>query len=356
MTANSSIVTKSAFGTTPGGQSVELYTLRNRKGAEAKIMTHGGIVTSLRMPDHNDTLGEIVLGCDEFEPYLKNDPYLGALIGRYGNRIAGGKFSLNGSTYQLATNNGPNHLHGGIKGFDKVVWKVARAEVSGQGPQLELNYLSADGEEGYPGNLNVTATYTLTNDNALRLDFSATTDRETICNLTNHSYFNLAGSGNILGHEVWINADKFTPVNENLIPTGELRSVDGTPFDFRKPTAIGARINTNDEQLKFAKGYDQNWVINKPAGKLDVIARVFESMTGRVLEVLSTEPGTQFYTGNFLTGSVVGRGGWAFQFRNGFCFEPQHFPDSPNQPDFPSAVLRPGERYQNTIIYRFSVR
>jgi aldose 1-epimerase len=277
------------------------------------------------------------------------------MIGRYGNRIAKGKFTLDGKEYTLAINNGPNALHGGLKGFDKVVWEpkiLARSE----GPSLQLRYTSKDGEEGYPGNLSVTAVYTLTDDNALKLEYTATTDKDTVINLTQHSYFNLAGKGDILNHTVMILADKFTPVDSTLIPTGELKPVEGTPFDFRTPTPIGARIGQDDEQLKFGGGYDHNWVINKPMGKLGLMARVFEPTSGRVLEVLSTEPGLQFYTGNFLDGKLTGKGGWVYQRRNAFCMEPQHYPDSPNQPNFPSVVLKPGQVYKNTIIFKFSVR
>ncbi len=349
-------ISKQPFGAAPDGQPVELYTLRNAKGAEATIMTYGGTVTSLKVPDKDGKLGDVVLGYDKLDGYLANSPFFGCLVGRYGNRIAKGRFTLEDKTYTLVTNNPPNHLHGGPKGFDKVVWKAVKAEVGPQGPQLVLNYLSKDGEEGYPGNLKVTATYTLTDDNALRLDYTATTDKATVCNLTQHSYFNLAGKGDILGHVVTINAETFTPVDSTLIPTGEMKPVEGTPFDFRKPTAIGARINAADEQIKFGGGYDHNWVINKPSGQLGLQARIEEPTTGRVLEVLSTEPGVQFYTGNFLDGSITGKAGWVYQHRNGFCFEPQHYPDSPNHPQFPSTELKPGQTYQNTIIYKFSVK
>ena len=343
------------FGQIADGTVVDCYTLCNRNGAEARIITYGGLVISLKVPDRNGQMGDVVLGYDKLEGYLKDTPYFGALIGRYGNRIAKGKFTLDGQQYTLVTNNFPNALHGGLKGFDKVVWK-AKILVSRAGPALELQYTSKDGEEGYPGNLSVTAVYTLTDDNALRLDYTATTDKASVLNLTQHSYFNLAGKGDILNHQVMIPADKFTPVDSTLIPIGDLRPVEGTPFDFRKPTAIGARINQQDEQLKFGGGYDHNWVINKEMGYLGVMARVYEPATGRVLEVLSTEPGLQFYTGNFLDGKITGKGGWVYQFRNGFCMEPQHYPDSPNQPNFPSVVLKPGEVYKNTIIYRFTVQ
>jgi len=355
--ANSSkaTITKMPFGRTPEGQLVELYTLRNPKGMEATIMTYGGIVTSLKVPDRNGRFDDVVLGYDNLDGYLTNSPYFGALIGRYGNRIARGKFTLDGVEYQLAKNNGPNHLHGGLKGFDKVVWTVAEAEVGDHGPELELTYLSKDGEEGYPGNLKVKATYTLTEDNALQLKFKAATDKATVCNLTHHSYFNLAGGGDVLGHVVQINAGTFTPVDGGLIPTGELMPVAGTPFDFRAPTAIGAHINeTNNEQIKFAGGYDDNWVLNKKsAGGLELAARVSAPATGITMEVWTTSPGLQFYTGNFLDGTITGKGGKVYQFRDSFCMEPQHFPDSPNHPAFPTTELKPGETYQNTIIYKF---
>lgn len=343
------------FGTTPDGAAVELYTLRNSSGMEAKISNYGGIVVSLRVPDRAGHYGDVVLGYDRLAGYLKETPYFGCLVGRYGNRIARGKFTLEGQTYSLATNNYPNALHGGLKGFDKVVWQ-AKASRTKAGPTLELTYVSKDGEEGYPGNLAVKAVYTLTEDNGLRLDYTATTDKPTVVNLTQHSYFNLAGKGDILGHVVEMPADRFTPVDATLIPTGELRPVEGTPFDFRKPTTIGARIQQEDEQLRFGGGYDHNWVFPKKSGSLSLLARVSEPTTGRVLEVLSTEPGLQFYTGNFLDGKIVGKRGQSYAYRSGFCMEPQHFPDSPNQPAFPSTVLRPGDTYRNTIIYRFSVR
>lgn len=348
-------ISQGPFGMTPDRQLIDIYTLRNSKGMEARICNYGGIVVSLKVPDRNGKFEDVVLGYDNLDGYLKNNPYFGCLVGRYGNRIAKGKFTLDGVEYTLACNDGPNHLHGGRKGFDKVVWE-ATPFMSARGPALKLTYTSKDGEEGYPGNLKVTAIYTVTEDNELRLDYTATTDKPTIVNLTHHSYFNLAAKGDILDHEVMINADKFTPVDETLIPTGELRPVEGTPFDFRKPTKIGARINNDDQQLKFGKGYDHNWVINKPMNVLGLMARVYEPSSGRVMEVWSTEPGLQFYSGNFLDGTIRGKYGWVYQFRHGFCMEPQHYPDSPNKPNFPSVVLRPGEVYKNTIIYKFSVK
>jgi aldose 1-epimerase len=343
------------FGAGPNGEVVELYTLHNVKGAEARIMTYGGIVESLKMPDRTGHFDDVVLGYDDLDSYLKESPYFGALIGRYGNRIGGAKFTLDGTTYALAANNGPNTLHGGLKGFDKRVW-TAQTRIDPGGPQLILSYLSKDGEEGFPGNLKVTATYTLENDNSLRLEYSATTDKDTVVNLTHHGYFNLAGKGDILGHVVMIPADRFTPVDSTLIPNGELRPVQGTPFGFRAPTAIGARIGQDDEQLKFGKGYDHNWVINKKFGEMTLMARVTEPNSGRVMEVWSTEPGLQFYSGNFLDGTITGKGGWVYANRNAICMEPQHYPDSPNKPDFPTVELKPGETYHNVIVYRFSAQ
>jgi aldose 1-epimerase len=348
-------ISEQPFGKTADGTLVKLYTLRNENGMVATICNYGGIVTTLKVPDRDGKLGDVVLGYDDLAGYLKETPYFGALIGRYGNRIAKGKFTLNGTTYTLATNNAPNALHGGLKGFDKVVWK-AEPYVTRDGPVLELEYTSKDGEEGYPGTLKVKAVYRLTKDNSLRLDYTAITDKDTVVNLTQHSYFNLKGKGDILGHVVKINADKYTPVDSTLIPTGQIPPVANTPFDFRKPTPIGARINDNNEQLKFGGGYDHNWVMQNQSGKLGVQARVTEPTTGRVLDVLSTEPGLQFYTGNFLDGTIKGKGGQVYNFRNGFCMEPQHYPDSPNQAHFPSVVLRPNHTYKNTIIYRFSTQ
>jgi aldose 1-epimerase len=361
MSKSNSSISKAAFGNMPDGTPVEIYTLRNAKGAEACIMTYGGIVQKLTMPDKNGNYADIVLGFDGLNGYTQPSyvnacPYFGALIGRYGNRIGGAKFTLEGQTYTLATNNGPNSLHGGLKGFDKVVWTAVKADVGSEGPRLTLNYLSKDGEEGFPGNLNVTATYTLTDDNALKLTFSATTDKPTVVNLTHHSYFNLAGQGNgdILDHIVYINSDQTTPVDSGLITTGTFADVTGTPFDFRKPTAIGARINDPDTILQYGPGYDHNWVINKPAGKFGLMARVMEPASGRVMEVWSDEPGLQFYTGNFLDGTLTGKDGKVYQRRNAFCMEPQHYPDSPNKANWPSVELKPGQTYHNTIEYKFS--
>ena len=352
----SDTVTHAPYGKTPAGVAVELYTLHNRQGMEAKIMTYGGIITSLTAPDRKGHYADVVLGYDSLAGYLKGTSYFGALIGRYGNRIAHGQFTLDGVSYKLATNDGPNTLHGGVVGFDKVVWKVTDASVKGKGPQLALSYTSRDGEEGYPGNLKVDAVYTLTDDNTLRLELTAVTDKDTPVNLTQHSYFNLRGHGDILSHELQIPGGRFTPVDSTLIPTGQLQPVAGTPFDFRKATAIGARIDTADEQLKNGKGYDHNWVLDKRGGVLGPVATVYDPESGRVLEVSSTEPGVQFYSGNFLDGKSVGKGGWAYERRNALALEPQHFPDSPNQANFPSVILKPGQTYHNTIIYKFTSR
>jgi len=345
-------IVRAPFGKTAEGEPVEIYTLRNKNGMEVRIMTYGGIVVSLTALDRNGKYADVVLGYDNLADYLKYNYYFGALIGRYANRIGGAQFVLEGKTHKLTKNNGQHCLHGGFKGFDKVVWQ-AKAMETDKGPALELTYLSRDGEEGFPGNLYVKAIYTLTNENELKLDFTATTDTPTVCNLTHHSYFNLAGEGDVLNHELHINANHFTPADATQIATGELKPVDGTPFDFRKPVKIGARINHDDPQLKFGKGYDHNWVINKQPCELGLVARVWEPTTGRVMEVLSTKPGAQFYSGNNLDGHR-GKGDRIHRPRAAFCIEPGHFLDSPNKPHFPSAVLRPGQVYQNTIIYRFS--
>jgi len=348
--------TKQPFGQTADGTAVDLYTLTNDTGCEAKITNYGGIVVALSVPDRAGEADDVVLGYDNLADYIKDSPYFGALVGRYGNRIAEGRFTLNGVEYTLARNeNGQNHLHGGDVGFDKAVWQAR--EVAGEGgPGLELTYVSDDGEEGYPGRLRVKVVYTLTGDSGLRIDYEAATDKDTVLNLSQHSYFNLrgAGSGDILGHEMQIHADRFTPVDANLIPTGELRPVAGTPMDFTQPMAIGARIEADYEQLALGGGYDHNWVLNSGGGEPAPAARVREPDTGRVMEVLTTEPGIQFYAGNFLDGSHVGKGGKAYQHRWGLCLETQHFPDSPNHPEFPSAVLKPGETYRQTTVYRFS--
>lgn len=348
-------IKKGPFGTADG-KSVNLYTLTNKNGLVAKITNYGGIVTSLMVPDRNGNLADVVLGYDNVDSYIENNPYFGALIGRYGNRIADGKFSLDGVEYTLAKNNGENHLHGGIKGYDKVVWSAKETKTN-EGVGLELTYLGPDGEEGYPGNLSITVIYTLTNNNELKVDYFATTDKKTVVNLTHHSYFNLAGEGNILGHELMLNADRFTPVDEGLIPTGELRVIEGTPFDFTKATTIGARIDQDDEQLRFGGGYDHNWVLNKSrSGIMTLAASLYDPKSGRLMEIFTTEPAIQFYAGNFLDGTITGKRGQIYLYRSGLCLETQHYPDSPNKPDFPSTVLNPGEEYRHTTIHKFSVK
>lgn len=338
------------------GKPVFLYTLRNASGMEVTITNYGGTVTTLKVPDRNKKFDDVVLGFDSLSGYTAKDNtgYFGALIGRYANRIAHGTFTLDGRQYHIPTNEGANMLHGGNRGFDKRVWD-AKEITSREGAALELRYLSPDGEEGFPGNLRVTVQYTLGNRNDLRIDYTATTDKDTVLNLTNHSYFNLsgAGSGAILDHKLTLMAGRFTPVDGTLIPTGAIDSVDGTPLDFRKATAIGARINDNYEQLKLGKGYDHNFVLDSGGGSLAPAAKVEDPKSGRVLEVETTQPGIQFYSGNFLNGKVSGIGG-PFNYRSALALETQHFPDSPNHPNFPSAVLHPGETFHQTTVYRFS--
>ncbi len=347
-------IEKRAFGTVDG-RPVDLYTLTNGNGVTVRITNYGGIVTEIHTPDNDGRLADVVLGYKDLDDYVKNNPFFGCIVGRYGNRIAKARFQLDGTTYTLAANNGPNHLHGGRVGFDKVVWDAETVE----GPDkvgVMLKYTSKDGEEGYPGTLQTRVTYTLDNDNRLRIDYQAVTDKKTVVNLTNHSYFNLkdAGATPVLEHKLMLNADQFTPVDETLIPTGELRPVEGTPFDFREPTPIGARIQADNQQIRFGGGYDHNFVINGDAGELRPAAKVFEPSTGRVMEVWTTEPGVQFYSGNFLDGSITGKNGAVYGQRHAFCLETQHYPDSPNQPDFPSTVLEPGEEYKTTTIYKFT--
>jgi aldose 1-epimerase len=347
-------VTKESFGKTSDGQNVDIYTLTNRRGAEVKITNYGGIITSLKVPDRNGKRDDIVLGFDNLDAYLKGHPYFGAIIGRYANRIAKGRFTLNGHQYALAVNNGENHLHGGIRGFDKVVWTATPLKVP-NGAALRLTYLSKDGEEGYPGNLSVRVIYTLTNANELKVEYWATTDKDTVVNLTSHSYFNLAGQGNgdILNHQLLIKARRFTPTDAGSIPTGELKSVNGTPFDFTSSFRIGDRINDDDQQLKFGNGYDHNFVLDGRMGTLRQAAVAYEPASGRSMEVWTTEPGIQFYTGNFLDGTLTGKDGKVYQQRYGFCLETQHFPDSPNKPLFPTTVLRKGQRYHTVTIHKF---
>ncbi|MEP7362107.1 MAG: aldose epimerase family protein [Acidobacteriota bacterium] len=349
-------ITKQAFGSTGAGETVDLYTLSNTKGMEVKVSTYGADVVSIKVPDKSGKLGDVVLGFDSLAGYLKTNPYFGAIVGRYGNRIAKGVFTLDGATFKLAVNDGANHLHGGLRGFDKAVWS-AKEMSTPDGVRLDLSYMSKDGEEGYPGELNTTVSYTLSGEkNELRIGYEAITTKPTVLNLTNHSYFNLAGQGegDILNHSVTIMADRFTPVDAGLIPTGELKPVEGTPFDFRTPHTIGERIDAKDQQLVFGKGYDHNFVLNKHSGDLEVVARVTEPTTGRELEVLTTEPGLQFYTGNFLDGTLTGKSEKVYGRRSAFCMETQHFPNSPNQASFPSTVLRPTERYRSTTVFRFS--
>ncbi len=350
-------IAKTDYGTLPDGQKASLYTLTNAGGAVARITNYGGIITELWMPDKTGALAYVVLGFDTLQGYMPNAPYFGAIIGRYGNRIGKAAFELDGRTYTLAGNDKGNHLHGGVKGFDKVLWQAEPIETK-DGVGLRLRYVSKDMEEGYPGNLEVTVVYTLTNANELRIDYTATTDKPTVCNLTNHSYFNLAGqgSGDILGHILTLNADHYTPVNAGLIPIGQIAPVNGTPMDFTAPTAIGARINSDHEQIKFGGGYDHNWVLNKKAGQLSLAATVYEPTSGRVMEVWTTEPAIQFYAGNFLDGTLTGKTGKVYKHRYGFCLETQHYPDSPNQPSFPSTTLRPGQTYRTTTVHKFSTK
>jgi aldose 1-epimerase len=343
------------FGKMPDGESVEIYTLTNSHGVEARILTFGAVVQSLRVPDRNGSLGDVVLGFDSLDPYFINEPHFGSIIGRFGNRIAAGKFTLDGVDYTLPVNDPPNTLHGGFKGFDKVLWRAETLKVE-KGTALTLGYTSKDGEQGFPGNLDVIVTYTLTDSNELAIDYEATADQATPVNLTSHSYFNLAGqdSGTALAHEVYLNASRFTPVDAKLIPTGELRPVEGTPLDFTTPTPLGARIALTDEQLTRARGYDHNFVIDRQGSGLELAARVHEPTTGRVLEIHTTEPGVQLYSANFLNGTLTGKNGRVYQQRDALCLETQHFPDSPNQPTFPSTILRPGEIYRSRTVHIFS--
>jgi len=349
---------KKVFGTTADGKTADLYTLKNKNGMQVSITNFGATVVSIMAPDKTGKMADVALGYDDLAGYELNKNYLGVLVGRYGNRIAHGKFSIDGTEYTLAKNNGDNSLHGGIKGFNKAMWEAKDVSKGGEAA-VEMKYVSKDGEEGYPGNLSVTVVYTLTNKNELKIDYSATTDKKTVVNLTNHTYFNLAGQGNgdILKHELMINADTFTPVDSGLIQTGELRKVEGTPFDFRKATAIGARVDANDEQIRLGGGYDHNFVLNRQkATGLSLAARVSDPASGRTMEVWTTEPGVQFYTGNFLDGSFKGKGGSVYQKRTALCLETQHFPDSPNHPSFPTTLVKPGEKYHTTTVYKFEAK
>jgi aldose 1-epimerase len=346
-------ISEQVWGQTGAGIPVRLFTLKNRNGVLVKITSFGAIVTELQVPDRNGTPTNVVLGFDNLDQYLKGHPAFGAIIGRVANRIAKARFTLDGQEYQLAANNGPNHIHGGRNGFDKAVWDAKILPTKPNAASVQFTYLSKDGEEGYPGNLSVAVIYTLTAENELRIDFHATTDKPTILNLTNHGYFNLAGSGDVLGHELFINADRYTPSDAELIPTGEIAPVKGTPLDFTQPTSIGARI----DQLKPSPGgYDHNYVLNHGGTNLALAARAHEPRSGRVLEVFTTEPGVQLYTGNFLDGRLTGVGGVTYGRHSGFCLETQHFPDSINKPHFPSTVLRPGQTFQSTTVFKFSNR
>jgi aldose 1-epimerase len=353
--SRSKAVTVTPFGALRDGTPVSLYTMTNKNGVAMRVMNYGGIVVSLEVPGRDGNIIDVVLGYDSLRSYEERNPFFGALVGRYANRIAKGKLMLDGQEYELTRNSNGNHIHGGKKGFDKVFWKIEEASAA-EGVALKLSYLSKDLEEGYPGNLSVTVTYTLSDDNTVVFDYEATTDKRTIVNLTQHSYFNLnGGKANILNHELSINADRFLPVDETLIPTGKLQSVEGTPLDFRAPVKIGERINDGHQQMVLAKGYDHCWILNG-GERLRPAAQVYDSLSGIEMTVKTTEPGVQLYTGNFLDGTITGKNGIVYQRRAGFCLETQHFPDSPNQNDFPSVVLSPGEKYTTQTSYHFSVR
>jgi aldose 1-epimerase len=348
-------ISKAAYGTTADGISVDEYTLTNANQVELKLITYGGIITSLRVPDRHGQFANVVLGFDNLADYETKNPYFGAVIGRYGNRIAKAKFKLDSTEYALAVNDGENTLHGGTKGFDKQVWEAkAVKEVDSVG--VSLSRVSKDGEEGYPGNLTITVVYTLTDQNEIKIDYTATTDKTTVVNLTNHSYFNLTGdgSGSIEHHLLTINADTYTPVDAGLIPTGELAPIEGTPFDFRVPKPIGAGLRSGHPQIVLGRGYDHNFVLNNASGELAFAARVIDPVSGRTLDVLTTEPGIQFYSGNFIDGTLVGSGGSIYRQGDGLCLETQHFPDSPNQASFPSTVLKPGDTYSSQTVYKFT--
>lgn len=352
-------ITTSEFGRTISGEAVKKFTISNGQGLEMSVINYGGIITNLKMPDKDGIYEDIVLGFDNLQDYEKDSPYFGAIIGRYGNRIANSKFSLDGTSYQLDANDGPNSLHGGEKGFDKVVWDIEPSTLEGSA-SLELTYSSKDGEGGYPGTLETKVIYTLTSDNELQIQYEATTDKNTIVNLTQHSYFNLSGnfSKTILDHIVEINADKFLPVDKTLIPTGELRNVQGTPFDFTKPTPIaeGMKHENSNEQLNRGPGFDHCWVLNDQDTGMRFAASAYEPESGRYMEVITNEPAIQFYIGNFLDGTLPAKGGGNYGKRTGFCMETQHYPDSPNQPKFPSTLLKPGEKYTSATTYKFSVK
>ncbi|SFZ91998.1 aldose 1-epimerase [Flaviramulus basaltis] len=350
-------ITNSEFGKMPDSTVVEQYKLVNNNGVEVNIITYGGRITSLKVPNKKGDFENVVLGFDNLDDYLKENPFFGALIGRFGNRIAKGKFTLEGKDYTLATNNGENHLHGGIKGFDSVVWEAEPIEEK-ENSILKLTYLSKDGEEGYPGNLKITVIYTLTKDNALEVSYEATTDKTTVVNLTQHAYFNLSGdfSKDILNHDVVINSNTYLPVDETQIPTGEIRNVKGTPFDFTSVKKIGKEIAINNEQLKLGGGYDHCWIVNGEKGNMNFVASAYDETSGRFMEVYSEEPGMQFYTANFLDNTLPIPNGGTYAKRTGFCFETQHYPDSPNQKDFPTTILEPGEIYSTKTTYKFSTK
>ena len=350
-------IEKKSFGKTKDGINISQYILKNRNGMEISVINYGAIITSLRAKDRDGNYKDIVLGFSNLSDYESNNPYFGALIGRYGNRINKGKFKLNGVEYTLAANNGENHLHGGVKGFDKVIWDVEE-DVKDSSASLILSYLSSDMEEGYPGNLNVKVTYTLNNDDEFKVKYEAVTDKTTVINLTQHSYFNLSAdlSKHILDHQITINADYFLPVDQTLIPIGELRDVGGTPFDFRESKRVGDDIDEVDTQLTFGNGYDHCWVLNSQDEGIRLVATAYDPLSGRLLEVFSNQPGIQFYSGNFLDGTLQSKYGSNYEFRSGFCLETQHYPDSPNQESFPSVILNPGEKYDTETIFRFSTR
>ena len=347
-------VTRAPFGTTPEGDSVELFRLTNAHGVELDAITYGGIITSLKVPDRTGTLGDVVLGYDSLAGYLRSSPYFGAIVGRYANRIARGAFTLNGTTYHLAINNPPNALHGGLRGFDKVVWQAERFS-DARGAGVIFRHTSPDGDEGYPGTVTVQVTYTLTDGNDVVIDYQATTDKPTPINLSQHSYFNLAGSGSVLDHELMIAADSFTPIDSTFIPTGVIAPVAGTPFDFRTPHRIGERINDDNQQLRFAGGYDHNFVLNHAGTGLALAARLTDPSSGRVLEIHTDQPGVQFYSGNFLDGTITGKRGMVYAHRNGLALETQHFPDSPNHPRFPSTIIEPGQQFHSRTVWHFGI-
>jgi aldose 1-epimerase len=351
-------ITKAPFGNTPAGEQVDVYTLTNSNGLECRIITYGGTCISLKVPDREGKLGDILLGHDSLEGYLNGDthPYLGSLVGRYGNRIAKGKFTIDGTEYTLATNNNENHLHGGVVGFSHKLWRAEPIEAD-NGVALKLQTISMDGDEGYPGTLSAQVIYTLTNRNELKIDYEATTDKPTVCNLTNHNYYNFTGAKrDILDHILMINAEISTPVDAGLIPTGELAPVEGTPFDFSAPKAIGKDINATNQQITYGGGYDHNWILNKKGSEMSLAAEVYEPTTGRIMTILTNEPAIQFYTGNFLDGTIKGKNGTVYEQRFGFCLETQHSPDSPNRPEWPTTTLRPGETYKASTIHKFSIR